>query len=538
MKNLGGRRRRVFPWPRGILIAVLLIFPLAASAQANAPAAPTAAPNKAKPIKPLAAGPDLTTTQGHLDAARKALEQAQKDLNAAGTANKGGLVEQARSDLSEVLADVQRADDYVTANPGINPLPQGPAPAEAPELRPDTLPPITGAVNLDRAVTQLNTALSALVNNTALDYHGPVLGAIGGFRQKIIAGILKTGVEVHAAEDYAEAHPPPKTTTGTASLSAAAANEPLSEDTIKLLVIITGDISTGTGFIAKMHKQFFMVTNQHVLSGNKKITITGMDGTKYPTTGALYGATDYDVAILAIPESLAKYYLEIMDDPQGNAKVGDAVTVPGNSLGMDVPLQINGKLLGIGPALVEVDAKFVPGNSGSPIIDRTSGQVIGIATLTVTYNQDTITKYGLTSNTRWFGYRLDNIDPASGWQKLDWARFSAEGVKLEAITILSNTMIAILTNKTPPVMDDVHIRNAVEELKSDVTRADQQNSKLAFIEAYKDFHLKLHNIATTDLHDLASQPLYPYHAKVLKQLQDLQTALDAAYANISTKSTP
>ncbi len=323
---------------------------------------------------------------------------------------------------------------------------------------------------------------------------------------------------------------------GTPSVApASATGGPLPEDTIKSLVIITGDISTGTGFIAKIKTKFFIVTNQHVLSGNKKITITGMDGAKYPTTGALYGATEYDVAILEIPENLAKNHLELMDDPQSNASVGDSVTVPGNSLGASVPLQINGKLLGIGPALVEVDAKFVPGNSGSPIIDRASGLVIGIATLAITYNQDTITKFDLTSNTRWFGYRLDNIDPATGWQKLDWARFSAEGVKLEAITILSNTMIAILTNKTPPQADDVHVRNAVEALKSDVALADQQNSKQAFIEAYKDFHLKLHNIATADLHDLASQPLYPYHAKVLKQLQDLQTALDAAYAEVSVK---
>jgi hypothetical protein len=321
----------------------------------------------------------------------------------------------------------------------------------------------------------------------------------------------------------------------TSAAPANATGGPLPEDTIKSLVIITGDISTGSGFIAEIKTKFFIVTNQHVLSGNKKITITGMDGTKYPTTGALYGATDYDVAILEIPENLAKSHLELMDDPQSNASVGDPVTVPGNSLGMSVPLQINGKLLGIGPELVEVDAKFVPGNSGSPIIDRAAGQVIGIATLAVTYNQDTITKFDLTSNTRWFGYRLDIIDPVTGWQKLDWSRFSAEGVKLEAIISLSKTMIAILANQTPPVTDDVHVRNAVEAFKSDVALAQQQNSKQAFIEAYKDFHLKLHNIVTADLHDLASQPLYPYHTRVLKQLQDLQTALDAAYAEVSAK---
>ena len=108
---------------------------------------------------------------------------------------------------------------------------------------------------------------------------------------------------------------------------------------------------------------------------------TDVDGTVYPTNGALFGAVNYDVAILKIPDVAAKYSLEVMDDPLNNAKVGAPVTVPGNSLGAGVTLQINGKLLGIGPALVEVDAKFVPGNSGSPIIDRRSGQVIGMGSL-------------------------------------------------------------------------------------------------------------------------------------------------------------
>ena len=310
---------------------------------------------------------------------------------------------------------------------------------------------------------------------------------------------------------------------------------PLSGDQMKALVIIAGDVSVGTGFIAKMHNSFFIVTNQHVLSGNKKFSITGMDGTKYPTTGALFGAVDYDVAILKIPDDLAKHSLEIMTDPMDNAKVGSIVTVPGNSLGAGVPLQINGKLLGMGPELVEVDANFVPGNSGSPIIERHSGQVIGIATLRVTYKPDVTKQYGLTSDTRWFGYRLDNIDPDKGWQKLDWARFSAEGLKIEALKNLTKTMIAILLNQNPPLLDDKPVQQALESFKSDYAHASQVSSKQAFIDAYKQFHSRLHNIAVSDIQDLANMSLYPYHSGVLKEQQEWQTVLDAAYADVSKK---
>ena len=47
------------------------------------------------------------------------------------------------------------------------------------------------------------------------------------------------------------------------------------------------------------------------------------------------------------------------------------------------------QLTGIGSNLVESDAQFVHGNSGSPIIDVKNGKVIGVATY-LTYNWDNI----------------------------------------------------------------------------------------------------------------------------------------------------
>jgi len=318
---------------------------------------------------------------------------------------------------------------------------------------------------------------------------------------------------------------------GNSSAKATTSAGALSGDQLKALVIIKGDASTGSGFIAKLHNQFFVVTNQHVLSGNTKFTVTGMDGTVYPTNGALFGAVNYDVAILKIPDEAAKYSLEVMDDPLNNAKVGAPVTVPGNSLGAGVTLQINGKLLGIGPALVEVDAKFVPGNSGSPIIDRRSGQVIGMATLSITYKQDVTKQFGLASDTRWFGYRLDNIDPNTGWQKLDWTRFSAEGLKISMMQNLSRAMIAALTNQPSPVVTEASAKLAISDFKAAYALAVQRQNKQALVDAYKQFGSKLHNIAMSNFQDPSNQSLYPYHAQIVKQQEALQAALDAAFAD-------
>jgi len=59
--------------------------------------------------------------------------------------------------------------------------------------------------------------------------------------------------------------------------------------------------------------------------------------------------------------------------------IGDPVVVLGNSDGRGVVTEIRGKVIGVGPREIEVDAAFVIGNSGSPVLDR-HGRVIGIAT--------------------------------------------------------------------------------------------------------------------------------------------------------------
>ena len=52
------------------------------------------------------------------------------------------------------------------------------------------------------------------------------------------------------------------------------------------------------------------------------------------------------------------------------------------------------------------------------IIDRVADKVIGIATMSITYRFNSANS-GLTLETRWFGYQVDNIDPDKGWVKID-----------------------------------------------------------------------------------------------------------------------
>ena len=310
---------------------------------------------------------------------------------------------------------------------------------------------------------------------------------------------------------------------------------PLPDDQIKALVFIEGDQKSGTGFIAKLYGQYFVVTNQHVLSGNKKFTVTGPNGIKFPTNGTLFGAVNYDVAILKIPDNLAKFYLDVMDDPHNNAKVDDLVTVPSNALGARVPTQINGRLLAIGPELVEVDAEFKPGNSGSPIIDRPSGKVIGIATMTITYNLDALSRNVLNDETRWFGYRLDNIDPKTGWQILDWARFSADGVNVSQVDDLYKGLISLLGRKNTMESENLSIHNAIQAFQLSINDAVDRNNRVDYVQAIQDFNTKLRSLTDSSIRELSDHPLYAYHAKIVKEQQEIQKYLDQVFRDTSVE---
>ncbi len=342
-----------------------------------------------------------------------------------------------------------------------------------------------------------------------------------------------------ASPPVAVAAPPPDSppvadsTANPPAVESPPAIGPITANQIRALVYIEGDESSGSGFIAHLNGQSFVVTNEHVLSGNKKFSITASDGSKLPTNGTLYGAVNYDVALLKIPDGLAKYSLEIVDDAETHARVSDEVTVMGNNLGARVPVQIDGKLLGIGPEMVEVDAKFQPGNSGSPIIDRVTGKVIGIATMHIVYDLNKLKSNVVTNDTRWFGYRLDNIDPKTGWQKLDWAQFSADGLQVAQVDATYKSLIALVSAAkiNPDTVDNDSVRHLLVTFQAAANLAVVHKDRQDYATAMQTLNSKLRYLVDNTIKGLTDHPLSAYHAKIVEQQKEIQKYLDEVFVN-------
>jgi hypothetical protein len=198
------------------------------------------------------------------------------------------------------------------------------------------------------------------------------------------------------------------------------------------LVFVTGTEGAGSGFVAAMGNGNFLVTNVHVVAGIPDATFKKLDGATV-RGGAPSMAVGEDIFYMALPAGGTP--LPIMRGVDSNAAIGDEVAVLGNAEGQGVINTIIGRIVGIGPNLVEVDAPFVPGNSGSPIIHLKTGKVIGVATYYVTNEYDVTTKRKLIRPViRRFGYRLDGVNK---WQPVDWGAFWQQRDQMESIEKLT-----------------------------------------------------------------------------------------------------
>jgi hypothetical protein len=138
----------------------------------------------------------------------------------------------------------------------------------------------------------------------------------------------------------------------------------------------------------------------------------------------------------------------VADHAEQSLQIGAEIVVAGNSEGEGVVREIPGKLVGLGPDRIEVDAEFVPGNSGSPILLKSTGQVIGVATyMKIPRSLRGSTKSVTSLNeVRRFGYRMDTI---ANWIKpATPERIMREGQKLVELEQTMSVVVSILNAGT------------------------------------------------------------------------------------------
>ncbi len=154
------------------------------------------------------------------------------------------------------------------------------------------------------------------------------------------------------------------------------------------VVFITSKGATGrgggTGSGSIIDKQGHILTNDHVISGAARISVSLGGSHTYPAT-VIGRDPDTDLAVIKIAAPAS----ELTVVPLGNSDnliVGQKVLAIGNPFGLDRTLT-TGVISGLGRTIrarsgraiegVQTDASINPGNSGGPLLNS-RGQMIGI----------------------------------------------------------------------------------------------------------------------------------------------------------------
>lgn len=305
------------------------------------------------------------------------------------------------------------------------------------------------------------------------------------------------------------------------------------------LVIIEGDYSRGTGFIANFAGKPYVVTNTHVLDGNKQFKASLLNGTAVKLQGGIDVAAGESSDITAgepvidvsrIQQTSVPKGLEIIGDFEKEVAIGDDVIVLGNSEGRKVVTDLRGKVTGIGPDRIELDARFVEGNSGSPVIHVRTGKVIGIAAYAVAPSGRGFGKDSRFQNQiRRFAFRLDNIPI---WESPTWPKFVQEGdtvVKIHEQTKELDSLIKNINSRKDYRSFDDNIKKGsaldgiVKGLQSNLS-----NPNLTKSEAQDEIRKFFHWVGAQteqDLSQLKNQKLCKFHQRAIENEKQIREAM-------------
>jgi hypothetical protein len=295
-----------------------------------------------------------------------------------------------------------------------------------------------------------------------------------------------------------------------------------------ILVFKRDDGGQGTGFIVKRKvadkDRFFVYTNQHVIAGCKTVPKAQRADGSAVKLGKLVTAVNYDLAVFML-EGEEPNFLEIQSDVDKEISVGEPVGTPGNSGGGAAITYKFGKVVAIGPEVVEIDAMIKGGNSGGPILLR-NGRVIGIVSYFTeeTLDDARVSDADKETVVRRFGYRVDNVKK---WETPDWRRFVTQGERVARVEATSEDFHALLKSRFKSWNGNEQIGEIMGKFQRSINGARSQK------EAYGDMSkvfTELNRITLTDLNAAAADPsLYWWWKHTLTEQRQFRESLDEIF---------
>jgi serine protease Do len=148
-----------------------------------------------------------------------------------------------------------------------------------------------------------------------------------------------------------------------------------------VVIQIATPYSTGTGFFLADYD--LIVTNEHVIRGNRRVVIDGK-GFKKQLTDVQFFDPRFDIAFLKAPKENEMAHIHLSENP--DLTEGDRVIAIGHPFGLKFTATqgIISNMLHEQNNInyIQHDAALNPGNSGGPLVDL-DGEVVGVNTFII-----------------------------------------------------------------------------------------------------------------------------------------------------------
>ncbi len=157
------------------------------------------------------------------------------------------------------------------------------------------------------------------------------------------------------------------------------------------VVLVRTPVALGTGFV--VHPSGYVITNDHVVAGETRISVTAFRREGQELTKRICGkvrivATNphADLALLAVEEGTGTFQSLPIGD-SNDLQEGQTVFAIGNPLGLEWTVSegiVSKKSRALGGSVyIQTTAAISPGNSGGPLLNL-RGEVVGVTNMKIT----------------------------------------------------------------------------------------------------------------------------------------------------------
>lgn len=203
----------------------------------------------------------------------------------------------------------------------------------------------------------------------------------------------------------------------------------------RAVFLVKHDEGRGTGFLMEDGGLVYFVSNIHVLAGGENFSIRNVYGETVTIPEQVQVAADRD--LVRFPVNYKRGLLVAQD-----FGFDDEICALGNSGGEGVVTRLDGKILALGPDLVEISATIIPGNSGGPVVDN-DRSVVGVSTYVRNadkYPDWLIKGSRFEKGVRRMAVRVDNVE----WVPMAWGDFQRETHDADQIEEYACEIISIV----------------------------------------------------------------------------------------------